>query len=99
MHSVQPTNTPNEVEIIAAENRLIWHIHAAPTRAEVSLRGHRVRLEALADSGGGISVVVDADAPFALEMEAGHTVFYESVPAGRTAYLLTYLDRTDVRQV
>jgi len=37
--------------------------------------------------------------PLALEMEAGSAVFYESAPAGRTTYLLTYLDRTDVRQV
>ena len=98
MHSV-PTDTPNEVEIIAAENRLIWHIRAVPMQVEISLRGCLVRLEALADDGGGIRVVVDAEAPFALEMEAGPIVFYESAPAGRTAYLLTYLDRTDVRQV
>ena len=99
MHSLQPTDAPNDVEIAAAENRLIWHIRAVPMQVEISLRGCLVRLEALADDGGGISVVVDAEAPFALEMEAGYSIFYESVPAGRTAYLLTYLDRTDVRQV
>jgi hypothetical protein len=98
MHSA-PIDTPNGVEIVAAENRVIWHIWAVPMHVEVSLRGCLVRLQALADDGGGIRVVVDAEAPFALEMEAGHAVFYESAPAGRTAYLLTYLDRTDVRQV
>lgn len=87
------------VEIITAENRLIWRIGAVPVEVEVSLDGQPVRLAALADEGGGIRVLVEAQAPLALEMEAGSTVFYESAPAGRTAYLLTYLDRTDVRQV
>jgi len=94
-----PPDPRAAVEIIAAENRLIWRIGAVPVEIEVSLGGQPVRLAALADEGGGIRVLVEAQAPLALEMEAGFTVFYESAPAGRTTYLLTYLDRTDVRQV
>ncbi len=58
-----------------------------------------ISLLAEADTGGGIAVVVEAEHPFDLEIETTFTTFLEHVPAGRTRYLLTYLDRTDIRQV
>jgi len=60
---------------------------------------HTIRLLAEADTGGGISVWVETQAPFELEIETETTTFLELVPAGRTRYLLTYLDRTDVREI
>ncbi|MFZ1467314.1 MAG: hypothetical protein WAV70_09650 [Anaerolineae bacterium] len=99
MTGLQISAAQAAVEIAAAENRIVWRIEAVPSRVDARLGDNRIRLDALADHGGGISVVVEAQAAFALEVEAGFTVFYESVPAGRTAYLLTYLDRTDVHQV
>ena len=51
-----------------------------------------------ANTGGGIAVVVEARA-FDLEIETEFTTFVEQVPPGRTRYLLTYLDRTDIREI
>lgn len=58
-----------------------------------------ISLLADAGAGGGIAVVVEAQAPFELEIETKFTTFVEQVPAGRTRYLLTYLDRTDIREI
>ncbi len=100
MSELLQTNTAAaQIEIDAAENRIVWRIATVPAVEEARLGDNGIRLQALNDLGGGISVVVEAQAAFTLEMEAGSAVFYESAPAGRTVFLLTYLDRTDVRQV
>ena len=80
--------------------RVVWRLHSEPPqKAEIGLGDNRIRLLAEADTGGGIAVLVEAQQPFALEIDTGFTTFVEQVPGGRTRYLLTYLDRTDVRQV
>lgn len=55
-----------------------------------------VSLAAEADTGAGIVVAVETTHPIDLAMETPLTVFQERVPAGKTRYLLTYLDRTDI---
>jgi hypothetical protein len=81
-------------------HRVVWRLHGQPpVAAEVQSGDNRIRLLAEADTGGGIAVLVESQAPFELEIDTGFTVFVEQVPAGCTRYLLTYLDRTDVRQV
>jgi hypothetical protein len=83
-----------------AGDALVWHLWEEPPVGVRNLRlaGNIVSLVAEADEGGGIVVVVEARRPFDLEIETEFTTFSEQVPAGRTRYLLTYLDRTDVRQ-
>ena len=90
--------TDSEVTLVEAENRLLWRIAGVPGDV-VRVRWGRqeVTLAAIADVGAGIMIEVTATLPFELEVEAGTAVFYESVPAGQTRYLLTYLDRSDVR--
>lgn len=79
---------------------VVWQLYGEPPQeAELRLGDNRICLLAEVDTGGGIAVLVEAQRPFALEIETGLTTFVEQVPAGRTRYLLTYLDRTDVRQV
>lgn len=58
-----------------------------------------IRLWIAGETGGGRVLWVEAAVPCQLEIDAGFTTFVEHVPAGRTRYLLTHLDRTDVRQV
>lgn len=80
--------------------RVMWRLEGEPPiAAQVQLGANCIHLLAEADTGGGIVVVVDAKQPFELEIDTGFTTFVEQAPAGRTRYLLTYLDRTDVRQV
>jgi hypothetical protein len=80
--------------------RVVWQLHGEPPqKAEIRLGDNQIRLLAEADTGGGLAVLVEAQRPFALEIDTGFTTFVEQVPGGRTRYLLTYLDRTDVRQV
>jgi hypothetical protein len=81
-------------------DRIVWRLHTEPPlAAQVQVGANRIRLLAEADTGGGVAVLVEAQAPFEMEIDTGFTTFVEQVPAGRTRYLLTYLDRTDVRQV
>lgn len=95
-----PTMTNSAVTLIAAENRLVWHLGESTVQVDhVRWDQQTVTLEARGDIGAGILVEVTATHPFELEVEAGAAVFYESVPAGRTRFVLTYLDRGDVRQV
>lgn len=91
----------HEVELLPEEGRVVWRLRRSPPAAVhgLQLAGNAMSLLAEADVGGGVAVVVEAEAPFDLEIETEFTTFYERVPAGRTRYLLTYLDRTDVRQV
>ncbi len=80
--------------------RVLWQLYDEPPQeAEVCLPDNHIRLLAEADTGGGIIVLVEAQRPCTLEIDTGFTTFVERIPAGRTRYLLTYLDRTDVRQV
>ena len=65
----------------------------------IGLGDNVISLLAEADTGGGIAVVVEAEHPFELEIVTTFTTFLEHVPAGRTRYLLTYLDRTDIREI
>ena len=82
------------------EGRVQWRLYGAPPiAAQVQLNGNPISLLAEADTGGGIVVLVEAQAPFELEIDTGFVTFVEQIPAGRTRYLLTYLDRTDVREV
>lgn len=92
--------TDSTVTLLAAENRLVWHLGESCARVDhVSWDQQAVTLEVLGDVGAGIQIEVTARQPFELEVEAGAAVFYESVPAGRTRLVLTYLDRSDVRQL
>jgi hypothetical protein len=82
------------------EGRVLWQLSGVPQgRVETHLGSNQICLLAEGDAGGGIAVWVEAQAPFELEIDTGFTTFVEQVPAGRTRYLLTYLDRTDVRQI
>ncbi len=88
------------VSFVPAENRLVWRLGQWPTRVEgIQWGDQAVTLAALADTGAGILIEVVARQPFELEVELDSAVFYESVPAGRTRYMLTYLDRSDVRRL
>lgn len=81
-------------------DRVVWRLRGdPPVAADVQAGANRITLLAEADTGGGIVVWVEAPAPFELEIDTGLATFVEQAPAGRTRYLLTYLDRTDVRQV
>ena len=90
-----------DVDLFPAEQRILWRLSQPPPvelRA-IALGDNVISLLAEADTGGGIAVVVEAKHPFDLEIETTFTTFLEHVPAGRTRYLLTYLDRTDVREI
>lgn len=95
-----PRVSDSQVTVIVAENRLVWQLTELPVRIEHIRWGQQdVTLEVLTDTGAGVLIEVTAHLPFELEVEAGTVVFYESVPAGRTRYVLTYLDRSDVRRL
>lgn len=95
MSPVQPSP-----QVTLESGRLVWRLRGEPPRsARANLGDNQIRLLAEADTGGGIAVWVEAQAPFELEIETETTTFLELVPAGRTRYLLTYLDRTDVREI
>lgn len=90
-----------DVDLFPSEQRILWRLSQPPPvelRA-IALGDNVISLLAEADTGGGIAVAVEAKHPFDLEIETTFTTFLEHVPAGRTRYLLTYLDRTDIRQV
>lgn len=75
-----------------------WELRLEPP---VGLRGlevgeNTISLSAETDTGAGIVVVVEAAAAFDLTIRTQFTTFQERAPAGRTRYLLTYLDRTDI---
>jgi hypothetical protein len=90
---------PDPTQLHLDGDRVIWQLAGEPPQAsEMQLGDNHIRLLAESDTGGGIAVLVEAQAPFELEIDTGFTTFVELVPAGRTRYLLTYLDRTDVRQ-
>jgi hypothetical protein len=90
---------PDPSRVILDGDRVLWQLAGEPPQAsELQVGGNHIRLLAESDTGGGIAVLVEAQAPFELEIDTGFTVFIEQVPAGRTRYLLTYLDRTDVRR-
>jgi hypothetical protein len=81
-------------------DRVVWRLHAEPpVTAQVQIGANDICLLAEADTGGGIAVLIEAQTSFQLEIDTGFTTFVEQVPAGHTRYLLTYLDRTDVRQL
>lgn len=89
-----------DVEVFLEENRVVWRLtQPPPAHALVPLGDDLVKLTAEADMGGGIAVVIQTGRPFLLEIETPLATFVEQVPAGATRYLLTYLDRTDVRAV
>ncbi len=97
---MDPTLSWPVSQVASEGGRVIWRLRGEPPlSAEVHLDGNTIRLLAEADTGGGIAVWVETPAPFEIEIETEFTTFVETVPAGRTRYLLTYLDRTDVRQV
>ena len=90
-----------DVDLFPAEQRVLWRFDQPPPielRA-IGLGDNVISLLAEADTGGGIAVVVEAEHPFELEIVTTFTTFLEHVPAGRTRYLLTYLDRTDIREI
>jgi len=90
-----------DVDLFPAEQRVLWRLDQPPPielRA-IGLGDNVISLLAEADTGGGIAVVVEAEHPFELEIATTFTTFLEHVPAGRTRYLLTFLDRTDIREV
>lgn len=81
-------------------NRVRWRLRdPLPVQLELALPRNLIRLEALDEAGGGITVQVTAQQPFTLEIETEFVTYLEQVPAGCTRYLLTYLDRTDIRRV
>lgn len=67
--------------------------------ATARLGDNSICLRIEGEAGGGRVIWVEAAAPCQLEIDTGFTTFVEQVPAGCTRYLLTHLDRTDVRQV
>lgn len=87
------------LEVHEADNHIIWRLRHPPPIGigRLPLGESTISLLAEGELGGGVSVVVETTAPFGLEIETEFTTFNEQVPAGRTRYLLTYLDRTDVR--
>ena len=90
-----------DVDLFPAEQRVLWRLDQPPPielRA-IGLGDNVISLLAEADTGGGIAVVIEAKYSFDLEIETTFTTFLEHVPAGRTRYLLTFLDRTDIREV
>ena len=91
---------PEASQVLLDGDRVVWRLRTEPPQVvQVQFGLNRIRLLAEADTGGGVAVLVEAQAPFELEIDTGFTTFVEQVPAGSTRYLLTYLDRTDVRQV
>lgn len=95
-----PSMRDDPAGAVVEGQRVIWRLRGEPPiAAQVQLGANCIRLLAEADTGGGIVVLVEAQQPFELEIDTGFTTFVERAPAGRTRYLLTYLDRTDVRQV
>lgn len=95
-------------DVDAAQATVFWHLRESPPVgiANLHLGENIISLLAETDSGEGIRVVVEvtphspgAQAGFDLQIDTGLTTFSEHVPAGRTAYLLTYLDRTDIRKL
>jgi beta-lactamase superfamily II metal-dependent hydrolase len=96
-----PPNARSSVEWLPDEQRMRWRLWQPPPAAAHNLRldDNTISLLAEADTGGGIVVMVEAERAFDLEIDTGFTTFLEHVPAGSTRYLLTYLDRTDVRRV
>lgn len=81
-------------------HRVLWRLRdPQPTQIELALPNNAIRLEVLADTGGGIEVLIEAELSFALEIETEFVSYLEHVPAGRTRYLLTHLDRTDIRRL
>lgn len=84
----------------AARQHVRWRLMEDPP---VGVRGLRlgdnvISLVAEREEGGGIRATIEAERPFQLEVLAGQTEFVEQVPAGRSTYLLTRLDRTDIRE-
>jgi hypothetical protein len=93
-------DTDAVAQLVVEDGRVVWRLRGKlPVAARVTLDGQLITLRAERDTGGGIVVTVVAEEAFDLEVETEFTTFVEQVPAGRTRYLLTYLDRTDVRQV
>lgn len=81
-------------------NHVRWRLRGSlPVQVDLSLPHNLIHLQAVDDAGGGITVQVTAQSPFTLEIETEFVTYLEQVPAGHTRYLLTYLDRTDIRRV
>ena len=90
-----------DVDLFSSEQRILWRLSQQPPielRA-IALGDNVISLLAEADTGGGIAMVVEAKYPFELEIETTFTTLFEQVPTGRTRYLLTSLDRTDIREI
>lgn len=87
-------------EACGAEQRITWRLHMPPPAgvSNLSLGDNVVSLIAEGEVGGGIAVVVEAKRTLDLQIITEFTTFSEQIPPGRTRYLLTYLDRTDIRQ-
>lgn len=81
-----------------SEEGVRWRLRLEPPAGLLGLEtaGAVISLTAEADTGAGIRVLVDASQAFDLTIETAFTAFQERAPAGRTRYLLTYLDRTDI---
>jgi hypothetical protein len=92
---------PPSIVLFPFEQRVVWRLSDPPPveLRELALGDNVISLLAEADMGGGVALLVEAQRPFELEVETTFTTFLEQVPAGCTRYLLTYLDRTDVRLV
>lgn len=91
----------SSLKVLPDERRVIWRLLDAPPVAVRNVRvgDNLISLVAEAELGSGVSVVVTAEQPFVLEIETEFTTFSEQAPAGCTRYLLTWLDRSDVRRM
>lgn len=106
MHERTPLPRKNEplqatrITVLPDQRQVIWHLRTEPPLGvyELSLGNGRVSLITEADTDGGLLVTIEADEPFHLEIETEFATFDEQVPAGRSRYLLTYLDRTEIVQ-
>lgn len=86
--------------VAVEDGRVLWLLpDGMQGQIEAHLGDSQIHLLAEGDAGGGVVVWVETQVAFELEIDTGFTIFIEQVPAGRTRYLLTYLDRTDVRQI
>lgn len=81
-------------------DRVVWRIAGAPPQtAHFLLQGEPVEFLLQADTGSGLLVEIVTAQPFDLDIVTEFVVFSERIPVGSTHYRLTYLDRTDIRDV
>lgn len=92
---------PQPLSVVEWEgDRAVWRIAGVPPQtAHLLLHGQPVRFLLEADTGSGLQVQIVTPQSFDLDIVTEFVVFSERIPVGSTRYLLTYLDRTDIRDL